>query len=225
MEQWVASNPPPKWPPFPNWKRPHERKKEWEEDVSSAEYLAGLHAKTFAALEGSISCMMNGNERFVRDSNMRMAETLEVAALVTPRIAVKEQILEEALRQVQGEEVMDEINKSLHAIDNLKSGRVSVSAFTKILSTAAKMQPAYIKHLVQAAGTEPGKNGQDEQVRYQIFLDMLRIARNRKMASLMRSKQLTRQGLKRWQSNNLVRVISSWKTYCKAKRIRRTASR
>ena len=125
----------------------------------------------------------------------------------------------------QGEEVMDEINKSLHAIDNLKSGRVSVSAFTKILSTAAKMQPAYIQHLVQAAGTEPGKNGQDEQVRYQIFLDMLRIARNRKMASLMRSKQLTRQGLKRWQSNNLVRVISSWKTYCKAKRIRRTASR
>ena len=101
MEQWVASNPPPKWPPFPNWKRPHERKKEREEDVSSAEYLAGLHAKTFAALEGSISCMMNGNERFVRDSNMRMAETLEVAALVTPRIAVKEQILEEALRQVQ----------------------------------------------------------------------------------------------------------------------------
>ena len=101
LEQWVASNPPPKWPPFANWKRPHERKKEREEDVSSAEYLAGLHAKTFAALEGSISCMMNGNERFVRDSNMRMAETLEVAALVTPRIAVKEQILEEALRQVQ----------------------------------------------------------------------------------------------------------------------------
>ena len=41
-------------------------------------------------------------------------------------------------------------------------------------------------------------------MRYRIFLDILRISRNRKMASLQRAKELKRRGLKRWQSNSLV---------------------
>jgi hypothetical protein len=41
-------------------------------------------------------------------------------------------------------------------------------------------------------------------VRYRIFLDILRISRNRKMAALQRAKVLQRRGLKRWQSNSLV---------------------
>jgi hypothetical protein len=47
-------------------------------------------------------------------------------------------------------------------------------------------------------------DGGEVLVRYRIFLDILRISRNRKMASLQRAKELQRRGLKRWQQNSLV---------------------
>ena len=56
-------------------------------------------------------------------------------------------------------------------------------------------------------GTEEGVNGGEDLVRYQTFLDILRISRNRKMAALQRAKQLQRRGLKRWESNGLVNRI------------------
>ena len=58
-----------------------------------------------------------------------------------------------------------------------------------------------------AAGTEASKDGGEDLVRYQIFLDIIRISRNRKMAALQRAKELTRKGLKRWQQNSLVRAM------------------
>ena len=47
-------------------------------------------------------------------------------------------------------------------------------------------------------------DGGEVLVRYRIFLDILRISRNRKMTSLQRAKELQRRGLKRWQQNSLV---------------------
>jgi hypothetical protein len=62
---------------------------------------------------------------------------------------------------------------------------------------------------VRFAGTEPGNEDREEVVKYQTFIDIIRIARNRKMASLQRAKVLTMRGLKRWQSNSLVSECNS----------------
>ena len=70
--------------------------------------------------------------------------------------------------------------------------------------------PAFFAPLDLLAGIEKAKDGGEDLVRYQTFLDILRISRNRKMAALQRAKELTRRGLKRWQANGLVRRTCVW---------------
>lgn len=87
-------------------------------DVTDPEYLASLPRKTTAVLSGRVTCILSKSEKTIRQTKLQADEADEVALLVTPRDAQKEQILEEALRQLQVKVANLQINTNLQIISS-----------------------------------------------------------------------------------------------------------
>jgi hypothetical protein len=70
-------------------------------DVADPAYLRALPRKTLSTLDGRVTCILTKSEKILRHSSLQKSEIDEVASLETPRLAKGEQILEDALRQLQ----------------------------------------------------------------------------------------------------------------------------
>ena len=70
-------------------------------DVTDPAYLRSLPKKTLSTLDGRVTCILTTSEKILRHVSLQKSEADEVALLETPRIAKGEQILEDALRQLQ----------------------------------------------------------------------------------------------------------------------------
>jgi len=97
---WMSQTPPMLWSAKVGQTKPIKWTRDFL-DVTDPEYLASLPRKTSAVLSGRVTCILSKTEKTIRQTKLQAEEADEVALLMTPRDAQKEQILEEALRQLQ----------------------------------------------------------------------------------------------------------------------------
>jgi hypothetical protein len=97
---WMSQHPPMLWPAKCG-RTKVEKKTRDTIDVTDSLYLRDLPRKTMSVLDGRVTCVLTKSEKTSRHTNLQRAEIDEVASLETPRIAKGEQILEDALRQLQ----------------------------------------------------------------------------------------------------------------------------
>jgi len=97
---WLRQTAPFLWPARVGQTKPHKHTKD-DFDTSDPEYLQNLPIKTTATLNGRVTCILAKRESQNRKDMLRGEEVQEVACLETPREAKEEQILEEALRNLQ----------------------------------------------------------------------------------------------------------------------------
>jgi len=97
---WLRQTAPFLWPARVGQTKPHKHTKD-DFDTSDPEYLQNLPIKTTATLNGRVTCILAKRESQHRKDMLRGQEAQEVASLETPREAKEEQILEEALRNLQ----------------------------------------------------------------------------------------------------------------------------
>ena len=97
---WLRQTAPFFWPARVGQTKPHKQTKD-DFDTSDIEYLQNLPIKTTATLNGRVTCILAKRESQHRKDMLRGEEAQEVACLETPREAKEEQILEEALRNLQ----------------------------------------------------------------------------------------------------------------------------
>jgi len=110
--------------------------------------------------------------------------------------------------------------------------QVTVGEFKEVL-LMSDLKDKHVDYLVQMAGTERRvsqvsiSGGQEPVpyetlVNYAVFLEILRLARNRKMANLQRAREIQKKGLMRWQFRQVVRLINAWKELALTAHIRKT---
>jgi hypothetical protein len=97
---WMSQTPPMMWPDKVGQTKVTKATRD-NFDVTDADYLRRLPEKSLSDLSGRVTCILTKSEKSVRHARLRREEADEVASLKTPRDAQKEQILEEALRQLQ----------------------------------------------------------------------------------------------------------------------------
>lgn len=210
--EWMQVTPPKNWP---EKKRPASR----QFTRTSTSEWQGLHRGEKEPVENLTLLRSTKKDREQRLSEEQEEEAAVVRRLNTPEGGRREQLLEEVLRQLQGDGPMERLQSALISLDEKRVGIVSADGFREVLQDNSKLELKHINFLMQQAGTEETE-GQGEgagqvvvMVQYNAFLDMLRVARNRKMAALQRASRIKRRGLKRWQFWHLARVMNAWRAF------------
>jgi len=211
---WMSTVPPCQWPQEAT--RPNTGK---IISLTDSRYLQSLNSKILEALEGRPSFTTTTEERLSRQLQEKRNEEVMVRGLCTPKAGIREQLLEEILRQLQGDGPMEELQERLARIDHAKTGMIGIKEFRSALNGLGEkgvLQEKHYAYLLEQAGSrvESGRH----VVQYNHFLELLRLARNRAMASLQKVTDVKKKGLMRWMHVRSVRILKVWKTYAQSRR-------